>query len=182
MSAVRKALTSAFHPCPLLVAALLGTSPASAAPVSVSDSGGGRVQVEAHDASLGQVLAALQESHLIEFSASEPLSGTVTGTYTGTLSHVLSRILNGYNYFLHVTASGTELHVVNVASGDTNAALWHEVGSNVDAAAAPAPAPLFVFRRQIPFRRRGRLRAGARSSRPRRRLSPPSRSAGPRRD
>lgn len=141
MSAVRKALTSAFHRGALLVVALLGASPASAEAVSVSDSGSGRVHVEAHDASLGQVLAALHESHLIDFSASDPLSRTVTGTYTGTLSQVLSRLLNGYNYFLHVTASGTELHVVNVASTDTDAALQHEASSNVDAAAAPAPPP-----------------------------------------
>ena len=140
MSAVRKALSSTFHRGALLAAALLGASPASADAVSVSDSGSGRVQVEVHDASLGQVLAALHESHFIEFSASDPLSRTVTGTYTGTLSHVLSRLLEGYNYFLHVTASGTELHVVNVASTDTKAALQHEISSNADAAAAPAAA------------------------------------------
>jgi hypothetical protein len=107
-------------------------------PVSVSDAGGGRVKIEAHEASLGQVLTALQDSHLIHLSASDPLSGTVTGTYTGTLPQVLSRILDGRNYFLRVTASGTELHALNVSS-DTDAALQSRVSSNVDAAAAPAP-------------------------------------------
>jgi hypothetical protein len=116
-------------------------------PVSVSDAGGGRVKIEAHDASLDQVLTALQDSHLIHLSTADPLSGTVTGTYTGTLPQVLSRILDGRNYFLRVTASGTELHALNVpndtdaalrSSNDTNAALASGV-SNVGSPAAPSP-------------------------------------------
>jgi hypothetical protein len=109
-------------------------------PVSVSDAGGGRVRIEAHDASLVQVLAALQDSRLIEFNAADALSGIITGTYIGTLPQVLTRILNGHDYFLRVTASGTELHAVK-ASGDSKAGSRNGVSSNIDAEVAPAPAP-----------------------------------------
>jgi len=124
-------------------------------PVSVRDAGGGRVRIEAHDASVGQVLAALQESGLIRFSASDQLSRTVSGTYTGTLPQVLSRILDGTSYFLRVTASGTELHAVDAsrgsdapsrsASGDSNATSPGVIASNVEAAPAPVPAAAFAL-------------------------------------
>ena len=130
-------------------------------PVSVRDAGGGRIQIEAHDASVGQVLAALQASGLIRLSASDQLSRTVSGTYTGTLPQVLSRILEGHTYFLRVTASGTEFHAVDMTndanaalrsgtgdtdatvrsrSNDNNAALPSAAGSNVEAVTAPTPA------------------------------------------
>jgi hypothetical protein len=135
-------------------------------PVSVSDAGVGRVRIEAHEASLDQVLAALQDSHLIHLSASDPLSGTVTGTYTGTLPQVLSRILDGRNYFLRVTASGTELHALNV-SNNTDAALQSRVSSNVDAAVAPPPTsslspPRPASQAPIPSAARAAARARAR--------------------
>lgn len=130
-------------------------------PVSVRDAGGGRIQIEAHDASVGQVLAALQASGLIRLSDSDQLSRTVSGTYTGTLTQVLSHILEGHTYFLRVTASGTEFHAVDMTndanaasrsgmgdthaavqsrSNDDNAALRSEAGSNVEAVTAPTPA------------------------------------------
>src|SRR6516162_9723861 len=59
-------------------------------PVSIRDAGGGRVQIEAHDASVAQVLAALQAAGLIRLSGSDQMSRTVSGTYTGTLPQVLS--------------------------------------------------------------------------------------------
>ena len=130
-------------------------------PVSVRDAGDGRIQIEAHDASIGQVLAALQASGLMRLSASDQLSRTVSGTYTGTLPQVLSRILEGSTYFLRVTASGTEFHAVDMTndadaalrsgtpdthaalpsrSNDNNAALQNGAGSNVAAVTAPTPA------------------------------------------
>lgn len=128
---------------------------ASMSAVRVTNADGGRVRIEAHDASVGQVLAALQELGFIRFSASGQLSRSVTGTYIGTLPQVLSRILGGYNYnyFLTVTASGTELRAIDASSdtnapltalpsgsSDNNAALPNGTGSNVEAATAPAPA------------------------------------------
>jgi hypothetical protein len=135
-------------------------------PVSVRDAGGGRVEIEAHDASVDQVLAALQESGLIRLSAglqvaSDKPPRTVSGSYTGTLPQVLSRMLEGYNYFLRVTATGTEFHAIDASRdakaalrngpGDTNAAsrsgpndnkaaVRSGADNNVEPATAPAPA------------------------------------------
>jgi hypothetical protein len=124
-------------------------------PVSIRDAGGGRVQIEAHDASVAQVLAALQAAGLIRLSGSDQMSRTVSGTYTGTLPQVLSRILDGHSYFLRVTAWGTELHAIDAsrdtnaasrsASGDANAALPSGVASNAEAAPAPAPVAAFAL-------------------------------------
>jgi hypothetical protein len=150
---------------------------AAVPPVSVRDAGDGMVQIEALDASVGQVLAVLQESGLIliRLGASDRLSRTVSGTYTGTLPQVLSRLLEGYSYFLRVTASGTEVHAVdalndtNTASrsgpADTNAASRNdnnvasrsEAGSNVEA--APAPTPAFALSAPNPVsKERARVR------------------------
>jgi len=125
-------------PTSAAIAPAKDTDGAAMPPVSVRDAVGGRIQIEAHDASVGQVLAALQDSHLIRLRAWDPPSGTITGTYTGTLPQVLSRILDGHDYFLRVTASGTELYAVS-ASGHTDAALRSGISSSTDAAAAPAP-------------------------------------------
>jgi hypothetical protein len=115
-------------------------------PVSVSDAGVGRVRIEAHEASLDQVLAALQDSHLIQLSAADPLSGTgtVTGTYTGTLPQVLSRILDGRNYFLRVTASGTELHAVSASSGTVEPAAASAPGFSLSPPRAASEVPTGV--------------------------------------
>jgi len=138
-----------------------GRGGVSMPPVSVQDAGG-RVRIEAHDASVGQVLAALQESGLIQLSAPDQLSRTVNGTFIGTLPQVLSRILDGYDYFLRVTEAGTELHAfdapsdakaaLRIGTGDANAA--SQSGSNGSNAASqngvankaePAPPPVAAF-------------------------------------
>jgi len=122
----------------------------AAMPVSVSDAGGGRIRIEAHDASLDQVLAALRDSHLIQYSAVDAPPRTITGIYTGTLPQVLSRILDGQNYFLHVTETGTELHAINTsagtnASGGTNAALRSGIVGSAAIASEPPPTPPPTF-------------------------------------
>lgn len=147
---------SALRICALLAGALLSIiSTAALGDVCVGDAGQGRVKIEAHDASVGEVLEALKASHLIEFRASKALSRVVTGTYSGTLSQVLSRLLAGYNYFLQVTASGTQLNFLDAAREDraslgssfaTMADHARPVSSNVDAdderaMKANAPAP-----------------------------------------
>jgi hypothetical protein len=157
-------------------------------PVSVRDAGGGRVEIEAHDASLGQVLAALQDSGLIRSSAglqvaSDQLSRPVSGTYTGTLPQVLSRIFEGYSYFLRVTASGAEFHAVDASRdakaalrngpGDTDAALRggpndndaaSRSGAGSDTKAAAAPSPAFALSAANPVSKaRARARAEQRA-------------------
>jgi len=115
-------------------------------PVRITDAGGGRIRIEAHEASLAQVLAGLQDSHLIQLSAAEAPPRTITGTYTGTLPQVLSRMLDGQNYFLRVTKSGTEFHAIDTSAGtnasdDTNAALRSGIVGSAAVASEPPPTP-----------------------------------------
>jgi len=148
--------------CALLaVAAFCATASAE---VRVSDAGGGRLTVEARNASLHEVLDALRAVRPLRLHSKDALTRTVTGTYSGSLPLVLSRILDGYNHVIHQTAEGIELDVVGAATGARATAsgastivmmpnVARRVSSNVDQdeeaaeaatvrhAAAPAPTP-----------------------------------------
>ena len=87
----------------------------AAAEVRVTDSGAGRLVIEARDATVRQVLEALSASQTIRVRSSDALSRAVTGTYSGTLPRVLSRILDGYDHVIQSTSSGLRLDVVGVA-------------------------------------------------------------------
>ncbi len=138
----------------LVVAAFCAA--AAPAEVRVSEAGGGRLTVEAHDATLRQVLDALRAVRPLRLHTSDALTRTVTGTYSGSLPRVLARVLDGYDHVIHQTATGVDLDVFGAASAAhasapatsavvmvTNAG--HRVSSNVDldeeAAGAAAAQP-----------------------------------------
>jgi len=100
----------------LAAVALCATAPA-AAEVRVSDAGGGRLVIEAHDATVQQILDAVAESRPVRFKASEALSRHVTGTYRGTLPRVLSRVLDGYDHVIRSSSDGIRIDVVGAAQG-----------------------------------------------------------------
>jgi hypothetical protein len=151
--------------CALLAVAVFCASAGSAnAEVRVTEAGAGKLVIEAHDATVRQVLDALRASQTIRLRSSDALSRVVTGTYSGTLPYVLSRILDGYDHVIQSTSSGLRLDIVGaartakstvaVANVVTIAVAQHlgsQVSSNVDldeelvlAAAAgsrPASAP-----------------------------------------
>jgi hypothetical protein len=115
----------------------------AAAEVRVSEAGGGRLTVVAHDATLGQVLDALRAVRPLRVHASGELTRPVSGTYSGTLPRVLSRILDGYDHVVHLSATGVDLDVLvaapgeraNTPGGGTVAVVrnvGHQVSSNVD--------------------------------------------------
>ncbi len=83
----------------MVPAALCARPTQAAAEVRIRNSGGGRLEIEARDANVRDVLEALRASHMLQFRPSKELPRVVTGTYSGTLSQVLSCILVGYNYF-----------------------------------------------------------------------------------
>lgn len=144
----------------LLAAAIVcATAAPAAAEVRVTDIGGGRLVIEAHDATVQQVLDALGQSRTIRFQASEALSQHVTGTYSGTLPRVLSRILDGYDHVIRTTPSGFQIDIVSAAQSAKFAApaansvfvsaSAHGVSSNVDLdeenarpKSAPSSAPM----------------------------------------
>jgi len=119
-SANSGALSGALTGASLAVAVLCT---AASAEVRVVDAGGGQLVVEAHDATVQQVVDALGQTGAIQFQTSEALSRPVTGTYSGTLRRVLSRILDGYDHVIRTTASGIRVDVVGTPqSGKVGAA------------------------------------------------------------
>lgn len=149
-----------FHGCLRDVSALLlgaaVCAGAAQAEVRVTEAGGDRLTVEAHDATLGQVLDALRAVRPLHLHATGALNRPVTGTYSGSLPRVLSRILDGYDHVIHLTATGIELDVLGVGQGERASApaagtvtvvrnIGQRVSSNVDqdeeAARAPAAPP-----------------------------------------
>jgi hypothetical protein len=96
-------------------AILCAAAPPAAAEVRVTDAGDGKIVIEAHDATVREILDALGGSRTIRFQASDALSRAVTGTYTGTLPRVLSRILAGYDHVIRSTRSGLQIDIVGAA-------------------------------------------------------------------
>ena len=126
------------HAGALLAAALFwATAAPAAAEIRVTNTGGGRLTIEAHDATVQQILDALGQSHTIRFQASDALSQHVTGTYSGTLPRVLSRILVGYDHVIRSTSSGLQIDFVSTAQPTKITA--SVVNSPTMSAAAPTP-------------------------------------------
>jgi hypothetical protein len=143
-----------------LAAAVLCAAAPAAAEVRVTDAGGGQLVIDAHDATVQEILDALGQTRTIRFEASEALARRVTGTYAGPLQRVLSRLLDGYDHVIRSTSSGIQIDVVGAAKagrvtasgGPTMTVSSARVGprvaprasANVDAdeeATQPKPAP-----------------------------------------
>src|SRR5437879_5843635 len=71
----------------------------------------GTVQVEARDASIEEVLAALSADYGLQYKSTASLDRRVTGTYQGSLQRVVRRLLDGYDYVLKTEADGIEVMV-----------------------------------------------------------------------
>jgi len=67
---------------------------------------GAFVHLEASNASLSEVLSALESAFSIRHRTSVPLDQAISGTYRGPLRRVLSRVLDGFNYYVVNTAEG----------------------------------------------------------------------------
>ena len=74
--------------------------PLDYADVRVIETSSDALVVEAHDATVQQVIEALRASHKIEVMAPAELSRVITGTYSGTLLRVLARALSVLLVFL----------------------------------------------------------------------------------
>jgi hypothetical protein len=64
----------------------------------------GEVRIEARDASVTEILAALGSAFGVKYRASIELNRPVTGTYRGPVVRVLSRLLTDYDYVVKSSA------------------------------------------------------------------------------
>jgi hypothetical protein len=74
------------------------------------------LKIEASNASLEEVLAALGRSCGLQYRYPADFSRSVSGTYEGSLRQVLSRLLQGTNFVLESSASGTKVVIYDLHS------------------------------------------------------------------
>jgi len=75
----------------------------------------GDVRVEAHDATVAEILAALGERFALRYRGTTE-SGGVTATFEGPLRRVVGRVLDGYDYVIEPRGDGLEVVVLGAAS------------------------------------------------------------------
>jgi hypothetical protein len=75
----------------------------------------GDVRVEAHDATVAEILAALGERFALRYRGTMGSDG-VTATFDGSLRYVVGRVLDGYDYFIETSDDGLEVVVLGAAS------------------------------------------------------------------
>jgi hypothetical protein len=73
------------------------------------------VRLEARDAPLEEILAALNRAFGVHYQLSVNLDNRLSGTYEGSLPQVLTGILNGYNFLLYTDNGATAVTVVGNA-------------------------------------------------------------------
>jgi hypothetical protein len=75
----------------------------------------GDVHVEATDATVAEILAALGERFALHFRGTTGSRG-LTGTFEGPLRRVVARALDGYNYVIREQGDGLEVIVLSTTS------------------------------------------------------------------
>ena len=100
------------------------------------------IKMVASDASLGEVLNALGTQYGVQSRLPPNLDRSVSGTFGGSLPQLLSRLLQGYNFVVESTPSGTKVVVydLNAAQGGIN--LTRNTLSN-SGANPPRPPPVW---------------------------------------
>ncbi|MBO0733388.1 MAG: hypothetical protein J2P49_03555 [Methylocapsa sp.] len=118
--------------------------PAAETRAAVQISGGtDAVKIEADDASLEEIFAALSANYGLKYHCPENIGRSVSGTYLGPLGQVLSRLLQGYNFAFESSPSGLRLRIYDLGPGHQSG-----IGVAVNAPAEVPPPPP----RQTPLR------------------------------
>jgi hypothetical protein len=95
-----------FAKCAALLSALVAlAAPAAHAETRVEGTVDS-IRLEAHDASVQEVLTALGANFDLRFRSATPLDRTVSGSLKGPLRGVVARVLDGYDY-IGKTGNGT---------------------------------------------------------------------------
>jgi hypothetical protein len=70
------------------------------------------VHVEARDATLREVLDALQAKFNLRYRSSDVLDTRLTGTFNGPLRRVAARILDGYDFAMKITPQDIDVLIL----------------------------------------------------------------------
>src|SRR5215813_9409598 len=123
-----------------LMTIALAALPAGSAGAEVNVTGDSKaVQIEAHDASIEDVMAALGASFGLQYRGTATLDRRITGSYRGTLQYVIRRVLDGYDFIMKTNLDDIEVTVVSGKAGEARAAA--AVAPGPTSGIAPPPAP-----------------------------------------
>jgi hypothetical protein len=99
-----------------IAGAIFATLPANSLRAEIRVHGqAGDVRVEAKDATVAEILAALGERFALRYRGTTGGDG-VTATFEGPLRRVVERVLDGYNYVIKTRGDGLDVLVVDAAS------------------------------------------------------------------
>jgi hypothetical protein len=132
---------------PVLLGAALAVAPAPVlAEMQVSGTPNA-VRIEAGDAPLEEILAALNRAFGVHYQLSVNLDKRLSGTYEGSLPEVLKGILNGYNFVLYTDNGALAVTVAGTANAPGTsparpASSSAQVVQQQPSRAAPAQAPV----------------------------------------
>jgi len=136
---LRNASLAAIAALPSAAVFLLALSTSAGADVQVSGETAAMTLV-ASEASLGQVLEALSTHYGVQSRLPPNLDRPVAGTFGGSLGQLLSRLLQGYNFTVETSASGTRVVVYDLnASHEGGSATARNGLSNMGANLPPPP-------------------------------------------
>jgi hypothetical protein len=100
-----------------MAALLLAAPPGHAVGADIRVQGSAdSVRIEAHDATRGDILAALAGRFPLTWRGVTD-DRAVTGTFEGPLRDVVKRVLEGYNFVINTKDDGLEVVVVSPESG-----------------------------------------------------------------
>jgi hypothetical protein len=113
VSAVRRRVAAA-RLVSCLAAAIVGFVVLQPARAEVRISGQpNALKIEAHNATVDDVLRALQASYKFRFESAHALTNPAGGIYTGSLSRVVGRLLDGQNYVMRHSAGGVKVSIIS---------------------------------------------------------------------
>jgi hypothetical protein len=123
-----------------VIAAALGIMPGPALAATEVRGRPADMQLRTENASIREVLDALARSFKLTYRLPPTISRQVSGLYSGTLYQVLARILDGHDYIVEVSDSGTKVVVLGT-SGATAIPPPALAGPVIPALATPAAPP-----------------------------------------
>jgi hypothetical protein len=122
-----------------LLTIVLATCQAGSAGAEVKVTGDSKaLQIEAHEASIEDVMAALGANFGLQYRGTATLDRRITGSYRGTLQQVIRRVLDGYDFIMKTNVDDIEVTVLNSKAGEASASAAPPVPTS---GIAPPPAP-----------------------------------------
>jgi hypothetical protein len=143
--------------CAFLVGALVALlSPAVQAETRLTGQADA-IRMEARDASIDEVLAALGAAYGLRFRTATPLGGRISGSFEGPLLRIVARVLDRYDYVVKRTGGIVEVAVLGTHQAVPSPAPHPPAAAWADRPVSPAAQPAA---RAAPDRAARRVPAG----------------------